>query len=60
MNKLPQLPFRLTADIVCEAKLDQTDVGLWCLLVDGCYHLFNTEQQALSAYEKLLSGVLVR
>jgi len=55
-----RLPFKLTEETVRDAGLRPDDVGYWCLLVDGCYHLFEREDQALQAYEKLKYGVLVR
>jgi len=55
-----RLPFKLTEETVRNAGLRSEDVGYWCLLVDGCYHLFEREDQALQAYEKLMHGVLVR
>lgn len=54
------LPFKLTEETVRNAGLRPDDVGYWCLLIDGCYHLFDREDQALQAYEKLKLGVLVR
>ncbi|MEM9179134.1 MAG: hypothetical protein AAGA89_05460 [Pseudomonadota bacterium] len=54
------MPFKLTEDAVRDAGLRSEDIGYWCLLVDGCYHLFDREDQALQAYEKLKHGVLVR
>ena len=53
-------PFKLTDPMVREAGLQPEDVGAWCLLVEGCYHLFSSEHQAVRAYEKLLQGVDVR
>lgn len=54
------LPFKLTEKTVRDAGLNLNDVGYWCLVVDDCYHLFDREEQALQAYEKLKQGVLVR
>lgn len=53
-------PFQDTRDIVLGAGLLLDDVGYWCLLVDGCYHLFSYEQQAIRAHESLLRGIHVR
>lgn len=53
-------PFKLTARMVREAGLLPEDVGAWCVFVDGCYHVFSSECQAIRAYEKLLQGIVVR
>lgn len=35
------------------STLDTTDVGKWCVLVRGCYHVFETEQDAQSCANAL-------
>ena len=53
-------PFRLTSEDVRRAGLEPGDVGAWCVLVAGCYHLFSNEMAARWAYAKMLDGELVR
>lgn len=53
-------PFQLTLEMVREADLMPGDVGAWCLLLDGCYHLFANKEQAERAHRQLLRGVHVR
>ena len=53
-------PFQLTPKDIKQASLKPSDVGLWCVLVKGCYHLFGSESQARFAYEKFTAGVMVR
>ena len=53
-------PFQLTVDDVKRASLGDADIGSWCVVVAGCYHLFGSEDQARFAYRKYLQGVLVR
>lgn len=56
---VPQ-PFRISADDIARSTLDANDLGLWALLVCGCYHLFETERAARHAYRLLLIDVSVR
>lgn len=53
-------PFQLSDQDVRQASLEASDIGTWCVIVSGCYHLFGSEEQARSAYEKYRNGVLVR
>lgn len=53
-------PFRLTSEDVARAGLAPGDVGLWCVLVTGCYHLFNSENAARRAHAMMLNGQMVR
>ena len=54
------VPFQLTEDDVRRGQLESEDVGSWCLLVRGCYHLFSNETLARRAYDMLLEGEMVR
>ena len=53
-------PFEVSETDIREADLLPSDLGMWCLIVDGCYHLFATEEQAQKARAKLLEGGTVR
>lgn len=53
-------PFKLKADDVLRASLKASDIGTWCVIVSGCFHLFGNEKQARLAHEKFSKGVLVR
>lgn len=53
-------PFKLTLADVRQAGLQPGDVGLWCFMERGCYHLFESETQAKRAYDLMLKGELVR
>ena len=53
-------PFQLTIEDIKRASLNRSDIGSWCILVQGCYHLFGSESQARFAYGKFLQGVAVR
>ena len=53
-------PFQLTEPDIRRAGLKETDIGMWCLLLDGCYHLFETESQVRRAYRMSLQGLAVR
>ena len=53
-------PFRISADDIARSTLDAGDLGLWALLVCGCYHLFETERAANEAYRLLRAGISVR
>jgi len=53
-------PFRLTSEDVRRARLERGDVGAWCVIVAGCYHLFTSEAAARWAHSKMLDGELVR
>ena len=53
-------PFRLTSEDVRRADLAPSDIGLWCVIVGGCYHLFHSESSARKAYDMILSGAPVR
>lgn len=58
MTVLP--PFRITRDDIARSSLDRGDLGLWALLVCGCFHLFETERAARKAYRLLLEDKAVR
>jgi len=45
---------------VARSSLDRADIGLWALLVTGCFHLFETEAAARRAYQLLREDVAVR
>ena len=53
-------PFQLTEEDVSRAALNTADIGLWCIVVKGCYHLFNSEHQARFAHAKFVAGEMVR
>ena len=53
-------PFRITAADISRSSLDRGDLGLWAVLVCGCYHLFETEHAARHAYRLLLRDISVR
>ena len=53
-------PFQLTIEIVRKLGLMTEDVGAWCIFSDGSYHVFSSQRQAMSAYEKLQQGIRVR
>lgn len=53
-------PFQITPETVRRAGLERADVHQWCLVVDGCYHLFDTETAARRAYAMLPEGEFVR
>jgi len=53
-------PFKLSIEDVRKASLKASDIGTWCVVVSGCYHLFGSEKQARFAYAKYLEGVVVR
>lgn len=53
-------PFQLTHADVQRAGLAANDVGMWCLIVDGAYHLFGSETQARRAHAMMLQGQFVR
>lgn len=58
MTVLP--PFRITPEDIARSTLEPGDLGAWALLVTGCYHLFDTETAARSAYALLLQDKAVR
>lgn len=53
-------PFQLSESDIHRADLLPSDVGMWCLVVDGCYHLFASEELAQKAHDKQLEGIAVR
>lgn len=53
-------PFQISAQDVARSSLDRDDIGLWALLVTGCFHLFDSEAAAQRAYRLLLEGVAIR
>lgn len=53
-------PFRLSEEDVVRADLSPGDIGLWCVIVTGCYHLFESEASARRAHAMILSGKMVR
>lgn len=53
-------PFCLTLEDVQRAELKLSDVGYWCVQVEGCYHLFDSERAANRAYKMMLEGQFVR
>ena len=53
-------PFQLTIDDVVSAGLSHSDVGAWCVVIDNCYHLFESEAAAQNAHCMALKGRLVR
>lgn len=53
-------PFQITPDDLERSSLEPGDVGLWALLVTGCFHLFDTEAAARRAYRLLLADKAVR
>lgn len=56
----PSAPFQISIEDVERSSLDAEDVGLWAILVTGCYHLFETKGAARRCYRLLLGGVTVR
>ncbi|GAB5458293.1 MAG: hypothetical protein Hens3KO_13230 [Henriciella sp.] len=53
-------PFQLTSEDVRRAGLLTSDAGMWCVCVDGCYHLFETEDLAYRAHSLMMRGQMVR
>ena len=53
-------PFRISREDIARSSLEADDLGAWALLVTGCYHLFETEAAARSAYRLLLQDKAVR
>lgn len=53
-------PFQIEPADLVRSSLEESDVGLWALLVTGCFHLFDTEVAARRAYFLLLAGKAVR
>lgn len=53
-------PFQLSQEDVLRAGLEPGDVGAWCVLVTGCYHLLDSEAGARRAYSMFLEGNMVR
>lgn len=53
-------PFQITLEDVRRAGLQVGDVGMWCVRVEGCYHLFETEVLASRAHNMILRGQMVR
>ena len=53
-------PFQIGVDDIERSSLGLEDLGLWAILVTGCYHLFNSEASARQAYHLLLQDVAVR
>lgn len=53
-------PFQLTEPDIRRAGLDESDIGTWCLILDGCCHLFETEAKARRAYRMSLQDPAVR
>ena len=39
-------PFQIDAEEVERTSLEPTDIGLWAILITGCYHLYETEAGA--------------
>ena len=55
MNLTVSYPFQLSQqDIDYSDSLEQSDLGTWVLLVNGCYQFFESEQSALNARKELL------
>ncbi|MEM6900958.1 MAG: hypothetical protein AAF583_14470 [Pseudomonadota bacterium] len=52
-------PFKLTEPDIRRAGLNETDIGSWCLILEGCYHVFQTEAQVLRPYRMSLEGLAV-
>lgn len=53
-------PFRVSREHIARSSLDLGDLGLWAVLVCGCFHLFETERAARHAYRLLLEDKAVR
>lgn len=53
-------PFKLTLADIRSADLEPSDIGSWCIKVDCCYHIFQSEALATIAYDKMVEGVFVR
>ena len=50
----PLYPKQLTAEDVSRSSLDPEDVGRWTVIVTGCHHLCDTEEDALTVYRFLM------
>ena len=53
-------PFRITARHIHERELEPGTLGLWCLPVMGCWHLFARYGEACRARQGFLAGRQVR
>jgi len=47
-------PFQIDAEEVERTSLEPSDIGLWAILITGCYHLYETEAAARRAYANLM------
>lgn len=46
--------FQITAqDLIYHTDLDESDINLWAYLVCGCYHIFDTKQEAEQSYKEV-------
>lgn len=53
-------PFEITIEDLKRAQLDAGALGMWCVIVDGCYHLFQGEAHARKARDMMDRGAMVR
>lgn len=53
-------PFEIKVEDLERAQLDISALGMWCVIVDGCYHLFQGEAHARKAREMVDRGAIVR
>lgn len=53
-------PFQITREDIERSTLEPSDLGLWAILVTGCFHLFSSKASAQRAYDLLLRDVAVR
>ena len=44
-----QAPFRIIAEDVERTSLEWSDLGKWALIVCGCYHVYETRDDAEQA-----------
>ena len=49
--------FIVTSKDVERANLDQSDIGRWAFIVQGCWQLFDSEQAAQMAHNVVFGGL---
>lgn len=53
-------PFEIKTEDLKRAQLDRSALGMWCVIADGCYHLFQGEANARKARDMMARGAMVR
>ncbi len=47
---MTRTPFQITAAMVARSStFTESEIGLWCVIVNGVYKLYPTREEALSA-----------